>query len=229
MIGPIVNSISVICGSLVGILLKKRLSQDISNAILTSLGAATFFMGIKGALVGDKIIIVILSMSLGTLIGSIIDIDKYIGVFGNSLKEKFSNKNKNDNLFVEAFVDASALFGIGAMALLGCLDAGLRQNYDILFTKSIMDFIASALLSISLGIGVLFSSISILIVEGSLTIFAQVLSFLVENEGMMNELTSTGNIIIMIIGLNLMKITKIKVANIIPALILAPLFYAIIY
>ena len=145
------------------------------------------------------------------------------------LKKKFATKAKTSNAkFVEAFVTTSVLFAVGAMAILGSINAGLKQDYSILFLKSTMDFVAAIMYGASLGIGVAFSSIIVFALQGSIALCASLISFIAENEGMMNELTCVGSIVIMVLGLNLMGITKIKVANMLPAIILVPIVYSII-
>ena len=227
MLGTIVNVVAIIAGAVIGILIKKNISEKVSTAVVTSLGVTTFFIGIKGALVGEKTLILVLSVAIGTMIGTIIDIDKYIGKFGEFLKKKFQKiiKDESSLKFVDAFVSASVLFGVGAMAILGSIDAGLKHNYEILFLKSVMDFTCAIMYGSTMGIGVAFSAITIFIVEGTLTICASFLTFLVENEPMMNEITATGNMLLIVLGLNLMGITKIKVANMLPAIILCPILY----
>ncbi len=230
MFAVVVNAVAIIAGAIIGILIKGLINEKISSAVLKALGAVTFFVGIKGALVGEKTLVLVVSIALGTMIGTIIDLDKYINKFGEFLKKKFVS-NKKDSLnanFVEAFVTTSVLFAIGAMAILGSIDAGLKHDYSILFLKSAMDFTAAIMYGASLGIGVAFSSIIVFLFQGIIAIFAGSISFIAENEAMMNELTCVGSVVIMVLGLNLMGITKIKVANMLPAILIAPAIYSLI-
>lgn len=122
----------------------------------------------------------------------------------------------------------TAAIAIGAMAIFGSINAGLNNDYSVLFIKSTLDFVASIMYAATLGIGVAFSAITIFIFQGTIAIFAGSLKFLADNVGIMNEFSSVGNLLVMIIGLNLMGVTKIKVANMLPAIVLVVLFYNIV-
>lgn len=228
MFGVLLNVATIVCGSLIGVFFRKFISEKISGAVMQAMGLATFFIGIQGALKGEKTLVLIISIVVGTIIGTIIDIDKYFNLFGEYLKNKFVKvKSKNDKniLFVDAFVNATVLFCVGALAILGSIDAGIKHDYNIFILKSTLDFVSSIMLSTSMGIGVAFSGISILIYQGLLTIFASQFQFLANNVEMMNELSCIGNVLIIAIGLNLLSITKIKIANMLPSIFLSPLVF----
>lgn len=229
MIAVAVNAFAIIIGAIIGVLIKSFISEKVSSAVLIALGAVTFIIGIQGALKGQNSLVLVMSIAIGTMIGTIIDIDKYINRLGEYLKKKFTGESETSNAkFVEAFVTTSVLFAVGAMAVLGSINAGLKQDYNILFLKSTMDFVAAIMYGASLGIGVAFSSIIVFALQGSIVLCANLISFVAENEAMMNELTCVGSIVIMVLGLNLMGITKVKVINMLPAIILAPVVYSII-
>lgn len=195
---------------------------------MQAMGLATFFIGIQGALKGEKTLVLIISIVVGTIIGTIIDIDRYFNLFGEYLKKKFvkrKSKNSKNELFVDAFANATVLFCVGALAILGSIDAGIKHDYNIFILKSTLDFVSSIMLSTSMGIGVAFSGISIFIYQGILTIFASNFQFLANNVGMMNELSCIGNVLIIAIGLNLLGVTKIKIANMLPGIFLSPLVF----
>ena len=227
MLGVIVNVVAIVVGSLIGVFLNKGLPEKITKDIMAALGLATVVLGIQGAIKSENTLVLVISLALGTMIGSFIDIDKYIYNLGDFLKKKFVKDGDSNAKFVEGFVAASALFAIGAMAILGSIEAGLNHNYSILFVKSTLDFVMAIIYSSTMGIGVAFSAIVILIVQGGIAIFASSLTFLIENEGMMTELTAVGNVLIIAIGLNLIGIAKIKIANMLPAIILAPILYGL--
>lgn len=229
MLGTIVNSIAIILGAGIGICAGKILPQKITTAVMEAMGLATVFIGIQGALKGEKAIVLIISIVFGTVVGTFIDIDKYINMLGEFLRKNIAGRAKNfDEKFVNGFVNASVLFGVGAMAIMGSIEAGIKHDYNILFLKSTMDFVSAVMLSASMGVGVMFSAIIIFVLQGSMTIFASLLKILVENEEMLNEISCVGNILIIAIGLNIMGVTKLKVANMVPAIILSPLIYFII-
>lgn len=231
MPGVMVNVLSIAVGGIIGVLFKKVLSKELTNAVMMTLGVATFVVGLQGALKFEKSLLFIISLALGTAIGTIIDIDKYVNQFGNFLKKVFMAKSKSESgeKFAEAFASASILFAVGAMSVLGSIDAGLRHDYNILYIKSTMDFMAAIMFASSLGIGVVFSSITILIFEGTIAICAGGLKFLTENPDMMNEFSAVGNVLVMIIGLNLMGLTKIKLANMLPAIVVVVILYKLVY
>lgn len=219
MLGVLVNVGAIVAGSTIGLLFKKVLSEKITSAVMVSMGVATFLIGLKSALKIENSLLLVISIALGTAIGNIIDIDKYVNKFGEFLKSIFA-KGTNDSQFAEAFASASILFAVGAMAIVGSINSGLKNDHSVLFLKSTLDFVAAIMYAATLGVGVAFSAITILIFQGVIALFAGNLTFLAENEIMMNEFSAVGNLLVMIIGLNLMRVTNIKVANMLPALVL---------
>lgn len=222
MLGVLVNAASIIAGSTLGLIFKKGIPEKISSSVMKALGIATFFIGIKSAMVEVNSLVVVISLAFGTIIGETIDIDKYVNEVGKLLKRKFAKKNKDDK-FVEAFVTTSVLYCVGAMVILGGIDAGIKHDYSIYFLKSMLDGFSAVIYSATLGIGVMFSAISVFIIQGLVVFLSQFLVFLSENEHMMGAITCVGNLMVMVIGLNLMEITKIKIANLLPAIIIAPI------
>ena len=231
MPGVMVNVIAIAIGGIIGVLFKKILSKELTQAVMMTLGIATFVIGLQGALKVEKSLLFVISLALGTALGTIIDIDKYVNELGNYLKKVFMAKSKSESgeKFAEAFASASILFAVGAMSVLGSIEAGLNHDYNILFIKSTMDFVAAIMFASSLGIGVAFSSITILIFQGAIALFSGNLRFLTENPSMMNEFSAVGNVLVMIIGLNLMNVVKVKLANMLPAIVIVLILYRLIY
>lgn len=228
MFGVFANVIAVAVGSIIGLLLNKGISEKMSKAVMYSVSLATLIIGIQGSLVGKESLVMIISLVVGTIIGTLIDIDKYINNLGEFLKKTFTkNSNASNMKFVEGFVTASVLYEVGAMCILGSIEAGINKNYDIFFVKSTLDFITSIMLSTTLGIGVMFSAISVFVCQGIMTMFASSLKWLAENQSMMNEITCVGNVLIIGLSLNMLKITNIKIANMVPAIFIVPLIYNI--
>lgn len=226
MIGVFVNAIAIAVGGIIGLFVKDKMSKRVVDALMCSMGVFTIFVGIQGTLKSEKTMVVLLSLAIGTLIGAIIDLNKYIEMFGEFLRKVFvKDKNSESGRFVDAYVTASALMGIGAMALLGSIEAGLEHKYTIFFLKSTMDFISAIVFSTTMGIGIAFASITIIILQGSMTLCASFLKPLAENEAMMKELICCGNLLILSTGLNILGLTKIKIANMLPALALVPIIY----
>ena len=224
MLGVIVNSAVIILGTVIGLLFKKGFPKKVSDAVMTAVGLCVVYIGIDGALEGESALVTIISMILGTILGTVIDIDKYLNKLGESVSEKFASKGGQSVTFAEAFVNSSLLFCVGAMAIVGSLNAGISGNNEMLFTKSVLDFCSSIIFASTLGIGVAFSAVLVFAYQGTIVLLAKAISPLL-TQSVINELTCVGSIMIIAIGLNMLGITKIKVANFLPALIFPVLFY----
>ena len=220
MLGVAVNAIAVIVGSLLGLLFKKGISEKISSAVMIGVGLCVIYIGIDGMLCEVNPIVAVVSIVLGVVVGTLMNIDKALNIFGNKLSSGMS-KSGNQSNFTEGFVSATLLFCVGAMAIMGSLSAGLTGDNSTLYTKSILDFISSVMLASTFGVGVAFSAIPLAIYQGAIALCAGFLEPLL-SEGAVNAITCVGSIIIMGLGLNLAKIAKIKVANLLPAIIFAP-------
>ena len=228
MLGVIVNTISIIAGGTAGLLFKKILNEKMTSSVMVSIGVATFIIGIKDALKTEKTVLFVISIAIGTVIGNIIDIDKFVNKLGEFLKKIFNKNSAKDSTFVEGFASGSILFAVGAMSVLGSINSGLMNDHSILYLKSTIDFVAAIMYAATLGVGVIFSAFTILIFEGLIAIFASYLTFLSSNSALMNEFSAVGNLLVMIIGLNLMGITKIKVANMLPSIVAVIILYKFI-
>jgi len=192
MLGTIVNAVAVIIGGAIGILLKRGLPEKISDTVMKGLALSTLYIGISGVLKGKNTIILIISIVLGAIIGEAVDLDDKLNSFGNFIERKFKSKDKNTSI-AEGLVTASLLFCVGAMAVVGSLQSGLTGNNEILFTKSILDFVAAIIFASSLGVGVIFSSIFIFIYQGTLTLLAQFISPYL-GEVVVAEMTCVGSL-----------------------------------
>ena len=221
MLAVLVNTIAVIVGSLIGLLFKKSIPKKISDAIMIGIALCTVYIGISGALKGENTIVLIISIVLGAITGTLLDIDGFVDGIGNKLQNRFGG-----NKISEGFMTASLLFCIGAMTIVGSLNAGLG-DYEMIFTKSVLDFISAIMLSVSLGIGVLFSAAFVLVFQGLLTLLSSVIAPVLSTEAI-NEMICAGSILIIGMGLNMLGATKIKVANYLPAIFFAPLIYYLV-
>ena len=221
MLGVLVNTACVIIGSLIGLMFKKGIPEKYTETVMVGIGLCTVYIGIAGALKGKNTLILIISIVIGAVIGTWIDLDKRINSLGGFIGKHFKASSDNSSSIAEGFVTGSLLFCIGAMTIVGSLNAGLTGDNTMLFTKSTLDFISSAMLSVSLGIGVLFSASFVFIFEGAIVLLAQFLQPVLTNSAVA-ELTCAGSIIIIALGLNIIGVTKIKVANYLPAIIIAP-------
>ena len=218
--GVIVNTITVLIGSGVGLLLKKGIPERLNKAVMTAIGLCTIAIGITGIIKGQNQLVMILSMVFGAIVGTLIDIDKRLENLGDKLAKK---SNAQENTFSQGFVTASLLFCVGAMTIVGSMNAGISGDNQMLYTKSVLDLISSSMLSSSLGFGVMCASGFVLFFQGALVALSMVLgSFL--SDFAVAELICAGSVMITALGLNLIGVTKIKVANLLPGLIFVPLF-----
>lgn len=221
MLGVIVNMLAAVVGGTVGTLFKKGIPEKITKSIMIAVGLCVIYIGIDGALVGENTLVLIVSMLVGTAIGSLIDIDDKINRLGSWVEKKF-NKGEKKVSIAEGFVTATLLFCVGSMTVVGSLNAGLLGDNQMLYTKSLLDLISGTMIAASCGIGVVFSAVSILVIQGGIVLLAELLSGVLTTPAI-NEMTCVGSVIIIALGLNLVGISKFRVANFMPAIVLAPL------
>lgn len=217
--GVLVNVLTVVVGSIVGIVLKKQIPEKLTGAVMTAIGLCTIAIGIMGIIKGENQLVMIISMVLGVVVGTLLDIDGKLQKIGDKLQKKKSKGEKSS--FSQGFVTASLLFCVGAMTIVGSMNAGISGDNQMLYTKAVLDLISSTMLSASLGIGVLVAAVFVLVFQGGLVALSMVLgSFL--SDFTVAELVCAGSVMITALGLNLIGVTKIKVANLLPALVFVP-------
>lgn len=226
MLGVIVNFATVVLGSLIGLLCKKGIPERVEKAVMTAIGLCTVYLGIDGALAGENVLVLILSMILGTAIGTLLDLDGGIARIAGWVEKKFQKKSGAAVSVAEGFITASLLFCVGAMTIVGSLNSGLRGDHSLIFTKSLLDLFSSMMLAASLGIGVLCAAVFVVVFQGSLVLLSQVIAPVL-TEAAIAEITCAGSLMILALGLNLLGITKIKVANLLPAMLVAPFALAL--
>lgn len=219
MTGVLINAALVLLGSAVGLMFKRLLPEKLNEPVMTGIGLCTLYIGVSGALRTENALILIASMVLGAITGTLLDIDGFIRRLGE--RAQALTKQAGGSV-AEGFVAASLLFCVGAMAVVGSLEAGISGNNATLYTKSALDFVAAIFLAASLGFGVGLSALSVLVYQGAIALLAGLLAP-VMTPGAIAELSSAGSLIIMALGLNLLGLAKIKVADFLPALIVAPL------
>lgn len=222
LLGTLVNTCTVIAGALIGMLLKKGIPKRISDTVFYALALVTIYIGISGSLAGKNTLIAVIVMVLGALIGEALDIDKRVNSIGKKLENKFDKGNQSST-FAQGFTSASLLFCVGAMTIVGCLQAGIKGDNTILFTKSAMDFVSSMIFASTMGVGVLFSAVFVLVYQGLITLLADVISPLL-TDAVIAEMSCVGFIIIIGLGLNMLNVTKLKIMNFVPAIFLPILF-----
>ncbi len=220
MLGTIVNSLTIIGGSLVGLLFKKGIPEKYNHTIMQAMGLCVLLIGVKGALQCNDLLVIIISCAIGSLIGEGIGIENLLERTGNFLQKKISSTGTG---FSAGFVTASLMYCVGSMAIVGSLESGLTGNHATLFAKATIDGIVSVILGSSLGIGVLFSSVSVLLYQGSITLLAGLLKPLLI-PAVVSQMSATGGVLIAGLGLNMIREKKIKVGNMLPAVFI-PLGY----
>lgn len=223
MIGVIVNTLAVVFGSFIGLLCKKGIPERLSKAVMSAIGLCVVLIGISGSIKTQNVLVVIVSMVFGTILGTLIDLDAAITRLGDAVSRKFQKSSGGNVTLAEGFVTASLLFCVGAMAIVGSLNAGLRGDNEMLFTKSLLDMISACMLSVSLGLGVTLSGAMVFIYQGAIVLLAQVIAPILSDTAI-TEMSAVGSLLIVAIGLNMLGITKLKVANYLPAVFLVPLF-----
>lgn len=219
ILGTIINTATVITGSILGLILGSKFSDRFQKISIQSVGLFTIVVGIKMGLETKGIkesIIVLISLTLGGIIGEMLNIEDFLGRLGDSLGKRSST---NTVTFTQGFIAASLLFCVGPMTITGAIEDGIRGTYNILLTKSIMDGISSIALSASLGIGVIFSSLVVLSYQGILTLLASFMGNILP-ESSINCITAVGGLMVIGIGINLLGLGKIKVGNLLPGLLI---------
>lgn len=222
MLGTIVNTLSIIAGTLIGLLFRGSIPEKYSQTIQHAIGLAVVLIGIKSALNADAILIVIISLAAGSLIGEFFGIEERLDRLGNWIGRRIS---KESDGISKGFVSASLLYCVGAMAIIGSMESGLTGNHQTLFAKSILDGIASVLFASTLGIGVLFSSISVFLYQGLITVTASSMKHLLLPE-VVSQMSAVGGLLIFAIGIGLLEIKRVKIGNMLPAIFI-PLAYQV--
>jgi uncharacterized membrane protein YqgA involved in biofilm formation len=225
MIGVLVNTGAVVLGSLIGLLIKKGIGEKLSSAIMIIIGFCTIIMGIKEAILTSNAIILVLSLVIGTAIGVLIKLGRGVERLGEYVEKKMKKDGSSISI-ASGFISATLLFCVGGMTIVGSINAGINGDNEILFTKSILDFISSIVLSSTMGIGVLFSAVAVFIIQGGLVLLSQVVGGILTDQVLINEISAVGGVLIMAIGLNLTKAVKFQVADGLPAfLVVVPVYY----
>ena len=225
--GVIVNTGTVLVGSLLGLLFKKGIPEKVSRAVMIALGLFTLYIGIDGALGAQNALIVVASLVLGAIVGTLLDIDGAINRLGKWVEQRFKRGDGDRVSVAEGFVTASLLFCVGAMTINGAIESGIKGDDTIYFTKATLDLFSSMMLSAGLGIGVMCSAVFVLVFQGLLVLLAGLIAPVLTPFAVA-EMTCTGSLILIAIGTNLMGISKIKVADYLPAILFAPIICMIV-
>ena len=227
-LGTLANCVAIIIGALLGVFCKRGLPEKWQETMMSSIALCILIIGVQMALKTQNIIIVIFSLVLGAIVGEILDIEAAMNRLGQYLGNKLSQGDGSAAAAIAAgFVNASILFCSGAMAILGSIQDGLAADHTTLFAKATLDGLISLILSANLGIGVILSALSVGIYQGSITLLAGFVGPLV-TETMLAEITASGGIMIMAIGCNMLKISSIRIGNLLPGMLFAAVITALL-
>lgn len=224
MIGTIANALAIIVGGIIGLLFKNIIPEKISEALLKAIGLAVIGIGINLMLSGENFTLLIISMVIGTIIGEGIDIEKKLDKFGAFIESKMKNKESNVAL---GFVACTLVYCVGSMAIVGSIQSGLTGNHEILFSKAVLDGITAVTFAATMGVGVVFSGISVLVYQGTITMLASIMQSLL-NPVVVSEMTAIGGVIIMGIGLNFLISNRMRVGNMLPSIFIPIIYYMIL-
>lgn len=229
LLGTLVNGLLIIVGTLLGKLFH-RIPEGMKSTVMHAIGLAVIVLGLQMGFESKNFLIVIVSLAVGAILGEYFSLDDKLNKLGHWLEKKIGSNGKGS--ISEGFVTATLIFVIGAMAIIGALDSGIKGDHDVLYTKAIIDGFTSIILATSLGIGVIFSAIPVVLYQGAIALFATQIDRLIPQalmDSFIVEMTATGGVMIFAIGLNLTGILKIKVANLLPSIIVTLLIVTIMY
>ena len=230
MLGNYVNTIAIIVGTILGLLIHKGLKEDYKDTMMQAIGLSVLFIGAATALNGlldpeSEAILFIISLVIGGVVGEMLGLDSALNRLGQFLQNRVG---RGDHNVARGFVTASLIFCVGTMAIIGSLESGLRGNYDMLFAKSILDGVTSMILATTLGIGVAFSAAAVFIYQGAIIVFAGTLEPILTIQ-VIREISIIGGILIFAIGLNMLEIIKVRTVNLLPAVLVPILYYFIVF
>ncbi|GAB6257659.1 DUF554 domain-containing protein [Peribacillus sp. NPDC101480] len=229
LLGALVNGACILIGSILGRFLQ-HIPEKIKETVMSGIGLAVMVLGLQMGFKSDNFLVVILSIVGGAVLGEWLNLEGRLNSLGNWLERRM--KAKEGTSISQGFVTATLIFGIGAMAIIGALDSGIRNDHDVLITKAIIDGFTALVLASTLGIGVLFSAFPIILYEGLMAIFSRQINTMVPTalmDSFILEMTATGGVMILAIGLNIIGVTKIRVANLLPGIMITAILVTFMY
>lgn len=223
MLGTIVNALAIVAGSLLGLLFRGGIPDQYCRTVMQAMGLVVILIGLQSAIKTEAILMVIISLGIGSLLGECLRIEDRLERLGKFLEARFSRSGDG---IAKGFVTASLIFCVGAMAIVGALESGLAGNHQTLFAKSTIDGITSIVFASTMGLGVIFSAVSVFIYQGIITLSAAyVRPFLVPE--VVAQMSAVGGMLIVAIGINILEIKQLRLGNMLPA-IFVPLIYAVV-
>lgn len=230
LLGSLINAGLIIVGAMIGRFFQ-NIPDTMKTTVLQIIGLAVVVLGIQMGFESSNFIIIIVSLVIGAVIGEWIDLDKQLNNLGKWIETKLGKKSSEGSI-AEGFVTATLIFVIGSMAIIGALDSGLRNDHNVLITKGIIDGFTAIVLSSTLGLGVLLSAIPVFLYQGVIALFSGFISEYIPEAALdlfIKEMTATGGVMIMAIGLNITGLVKIRVANLLPGIVIVGIIVAIIF
>jgi uncharacterized membrane protein YqgA involved in biofilm formation len=221
MLGTIVNALAIIGGSILGLLFKGGIPDQYGETTMKGIGLAVLVLGIMSAIKVQSILLMIFSLTIGSIIGEWFAIEDQLDRLGHWLEKRLGRKEGG---LAKGFVAASLLFCVGSMAIVGSLESGLMGNHQTLFAKSVLDGITSIIFASTLGVGVLLSSIAVFLYQGLITMMASLVKIFL-TERVIQEMSAVGGVLIMAIGLNILECKRIKIGNMLPAIFIPLIYY----
>ena len=232
--GVLFNTMTVVIGALIGMASRRGIPKRLTDALMIGIGLCTVYIGLSGAISAGSDgeanpMMPILSVAIGAVIGTLCDIDGRLARLGDAVERRFSRGGSGEmqGRIAEGFVSACLLFCVGSMTIVGAINAGVSGDNTLYFTKGVLDLVSSMALAVSFGAGVLLSAVFVLVFQGALVLAAWLIEPLLTNH-MIMEMNCAGSLLILAIGLNLIGITKIKVADYLPAILIAMLLASVI-
>jgi uncharacterized membrane protein YqgA involved in biofilm formation len=229
LLGTLVNGALIVIGTIFGKLLN-RIPEGMKKTVMHGIGLSVMVLGLQMGFKSNNYLIVILSLVIGSVIGELLQLEEKLNSLGQWLEKKIGTPGKGS--ISEGFVTATLIFVIGAMAIIGALDSGIRGDHNVLYTKSIIDGFTALILTTTLGVGVIFSAVPVVLYEGTIAAFATQINQFVPHALMTQfiaEMTATGGVMIFAIGLNLTGLIKIKVANFLPGILVTAVIVILLY
>ena len=215
LLGSAVNGAAIVAGTLAGMAVGKLLKEHIKSTLIAVMALVSIGIAIPGLLDNQNALIPILSLGIGSILGELLDIDGKITALGNFLQRHF----KGHNSITDGFVTGSLVFAVGAMAIMGALDSGLKNDHSVLYAKALIDAVYSVVFATTMGIGVAFSGLTVFAVEGLMAVLASLIAPLLSSY-LITEITYIGSLLIIAISLNMLGITKLRILNMAPSLLL---------
>ena len=227
MVGTLINCGAIILGTVIGLLVGKRMKKSVSDTVMQGVGLCVIIIGLQGALATKNIMLMIISVAVGGALGAMLNIDGQMQKMGAFAQRKLMKNAKENDTFAQGFVMASLVFCVGAMAVVGALDSGIRGDHSTLIAKSVLDGIASIVFASSFGIGVMLSVVPIFIYQGSIALLGTVIAPYL-SDVLVHEMSAVGSLLIMAIGMNMALSKDIKIANFLPSILIPCLYYTFV-